>query len=107
MAELEDEEWECPRCHTSPSLGEGMEIPDHRLCWPCASDEVTKLREQLNTRLVQLGERNRELLEASNEIERLQTHVQEVTEKWEKHANELALFALDKEKKEDADNGDG
>lgn len=63
----EEEDWECPNCHQVPYLGEGMDVPEHKLCWPCASDEVTRLRAEI---------------EVNNE-------------RWSKHSNELALMALD------------
>ncbi len=39
------EEWdECSKCHQPVRLADEMEIPAHRMCWLCCSDEVTRLR---------------------------------------------------------------
>jgi hypothetical protein len=38
---------ECERCHSPVSVPFGYEEPDHGLCWPCASDEVSQLRARI------------------------------------------------------------
>ncbi len=34
---------ECTKCNAAFSTPDGFEPPEHGLCWPCSSEEVTKL----------------------------------------------------------------
>ena len=35
---------ECPKCDAIFSMRDDFEPPEHGLCWPCSSEEVSKLR---------------------------------------------------------------
>ncbi len=38
---------ECKKCYATVALPDGYEPPEHGLCWPCSSEEVTKLRTEV------------------------------------------------------------
>ena len=67
-------DFECERCYRTASVPADCEVPEHGLCWTCASDEVTVLRQQLADRSrmsnawKRLARRSRRRLELKTEI---------------------------------------
>jgi len=47
MVKDDADDHDCIRCNGACHVPFGFERPDHGLCWPCCSDVVSELQEQL------------------------------------------------------------